>query len=343
MQNFLPFLLPLTIVVCALFGIFLGGYWVYAGFVFAYFIHPTLDIIFGKEEVEPPVPESSTAYNTLVWVYLPIQAFFLLTALALCSVRNFSTWEIVGIILSLGSVTGGLGITIAHELIHRKERWERGLGVGLLLLVNYAHFRVEHVFGHHKHVATPLDPATARKGEKVYFFLVRSTIQSWISAWKIESKRLQRRSFIHRMTKHRIIQYSVVQSLLCLGVYLLFGSVALLVYLAQSVIAFEILEAINYVEHYGLQRKEISPGVYEPVTELHSWDSRHKMTNWFLFNLGRHAHHHASPTVPYEKLRSGRTEHVLRHGYSTEMLLTLFGKNSDPESVKKANSRQEVK
>ena len=31
----------------------------------------------------------------------------------------------------------------------------------------YMHFAIEHVHGHHKNVATPVDPSSARKGEKL--------------------------------------------------------------------------------------------------------------------------------------------------------------------------------
>ncbi|WP_404326865.1 fatty acid desaturase [Aerophototrophica crusticola] len=65
-------------------------------------------------------------------------------------------------------VSGGIGINTAHELVHRRHAWERGLGVALLSLTLYAHFRIEHVHGHHRRVATPDDPATARLGEGVY-------------------------------------------------------------------------------------------------------------------------------------------------------------------------------
>ncbi|WP_404326867.1 fatty acid desaturase [Aerophototrophica crusticola] len=49
---------------------------------------------------------------------------------------------------------------------------------------------------------------------------------------------------------------------------------------------------MNYVEHYGLERRPTRPGAYEPVRPRHSWDSAHRLTNWTLFNLGLHADHH---------------------------------------------------
>ena len=46
-----------------------------------------------------------------------------------------------------------------------------------------------------------------------------------------------------------------------------------------------LLEIINYIEHYGLQRKEISPGVYEKVTIMHSWNAPYKFSNAIVFKL----------------------------------------------------------
>ena len=322
MRNLIPFTLALTVPVIAWFGIELGGPWVLSGFIFSFVIHPILDIISGKNhEVLEKGSVSGTAYSFILWFYFPLQILFLYKVLNLTSVNEFSPLALWGIILSAGAITGGLGINIAHELVHRRARWERGIGVGLLALVNYAHFRVEHVFGHHKHVSTPHDPASARKGESIYKFLVRSIVMSWISAWRIEAKRKP-------LHKNRLLHYIVLQSLLITASFFFFGVVGGVVYLGQSAVAILTLESINYIEHFGLERKELSPGVYEAVSELHSWDSSHRMTNWFLFNLGRHAHHHASPTVPYHELKTSKTDNQLKYGYSTEILLAYIGKNS---------------
>lgn len=306
----------------ALYGIDLGGFWVMSGFIFCFVIHPLLDLLSGKSDVVASENgEYGTLYSFLLWIYVPLQLVFLSVILYWVSTRSYSMLELLGIIVSTGAITGGLGITIAHELVHRRARWERGLGVALLAMVNYSHFRVEHVFGHHKHVATPLDPASARAGESIYTFLVRSIVMSFVSAWKIESKR---KTFL----KNRIVHYMAVSFILAAAVYSFLGLTSLMVFMGQSFIAILTLEAINYIEHFGLSREEIRPGVYAPVTELHSWDSTHRLTNWFLFNLGRHAHHHASPNVPYHELRASKTDNALKYGYSTEILLAFIGMNS---------------
>ena len=53
-------------------------------------------------------------------------------------------------------------------------------------------FMVEHLQGHHKNVATPLDPASAEKGQDVYTFGVKSIYNSFWDSWNIEAKRLNK-------------------------------------------------------------------------------------------------------------------------------------------------------
>ena len=322
MKRLFPHFLAYTMPLLAFWGISMGGLWIYSGFFFAFFIHPLLDFIFGKSEhVEVRKVEYQLIYNLLTWVYLPIQLilFHLIFINHLKSGPTF--FELFGIALSLGTISGAIGITLAHELIHRRHPIERGLGISLLLMVNYAHFRIEHVYGHHKHVGTPRDPATARRGENLYLFWIRSIIGGWLSAFNIERHRLGKRSFIF----NRIFIYTFLQLCLSVLIYFYYGETSLIVFMIQSFVAIITLETVNFIEHYGLERKEISHGKYEPVTALHSWDSRQKMTNWFLFNLGKHAHHHFSPTVPYEELETKISHRELKYGYSTHMVLAFFG------------------
>ena len=70
---------------------------------------------------------------------------------------------------AVGMSGGSIGITTAHELIHRQNKYMRGIGVLLLIVCCYGHFRIEHIYGHHRNVATREDPATARRGENFYF------------------------------------------------------------------------------------------------------------------------------------------------------------------------------
>ena len=67
---------------------------------------------------------------------------------------------------------------------------------------------------------------------------------------------------------------------------------------------FSLLEAVNYLEHYGLLRQKTASGRYERCAPVHSWNSDHIVTNLFLYHLQRHSDHHANPTRRYQTLRS---------------------------------------
>ncbi|TAG77162.1 MAG: alkane 1-monooxygenase, partial [Betaproteobacteria bacterium] len=101
----------------------------------------------------------------------------------------------IGFVVSLGVIGGILAINIAHELVHRNNKAERLMGGLLLASVCYGVFKVEHVRGHHLRVATPDDPATARRDESIYAFVPRAIFGVFHHAWRIEAESLQRRGF----------------------------------------------------------------------------------------------------------------------------------------------------
>ena len=75
-----------------------------------------------------------------------------------------------------------------------------------------------------------------------------------------------------------------------------------------------LLEGINYVEHYGLARREEAPGRYERVSARHSW---------LLINLARHADHHLIASRHYPALASRDQAPQLPAGYATMLILAL--------------------
>lgn len=95
-------------------------------------------------------------------------------------------------------------------------------------------------------------------------------------------------------------------------------------WLLQSVLAFSLLEMVNYIEHYGLQRRLLPSGHYERVTHLHSWNASHLVSNFFLFQLQRHSDHHESALRPYQVLRHFDESPQLPTGYTGMILLSLL-------------------
>src|SRR5262249_28065726 len=157
---------------------------------------------------------------------------------------------------STGLNSGISGIVVAHELIHRRARAWRAAGIGNLVMVNYAHFYIEHLKGHHRLVGTRGDPSTARPGETIYQYLLRSLPGQFVAALRIEADRLARRGRARFGPANFVVATTSVQVLIALAIGLGLGSRVLTAYLAQGAIAVLLLQAVNYLQHSGLERPE---------------------------------------------------------------------------------------
>lgn len=225
--------------------------------------------------------------------------------------------------VAMGTMAGVGGINIAHELLHRKARGDRALAELLMTWVCYPHFCVEHIAGHHRYVGTVRDPATARRGESVYRFVLRSVFGSFSEFWKRERRRCRSAGVFVLSLRNRRFRYAASVGLLAAVWVLVWGFGALGFWLAQSVIAVCMLEIINYVEHYGLEREMLPSGQPARVQAQHSWNSRARFSNWILFNLPLHADHHHSASKPYWELEARDGAPVFPAGYGTMLLLAL--------------------
>ena len=229
------------------------------------------------------------------------------------------TLSLVGHITAYGVSAGSLAINTAHELGHRREKHFQTLAQGLLVTSLYGQFYIDHNWGHHKHVATPEDPSSARRGESVYAFWVRSVLGVWRSAWALDAPRMA-----------RLLVWEIVLLMSIAWV----ETAALLPFVAASVVGFLLLETVNYIEHYGLTRKKLSDLRYETATPVHSWNSNHPMGRFLLFELTRHSDHHASPHKEYPSLQHHDEAPQMPAGYPAMMLLSLvpplFYKVVDP-------------
>lgn len=260
-----------------------------------------------------------------VLLYLIVIVQWSLLFLFLWRLSNWSggTWELVGNVVSMGILCGIYGINVAHELGHRKKRWERDLARALLLTSLYMHFIIEHNRGHHTRVATPEDPASARYGETVYAFWIRSGVFSWISAWKIEAARLRKAGLRPYGAHNEMLHAMAWQAGLLILIGTAFGMLPLVGFIGAAVLGMLLLETVNYIEHYGLRRIRSSGGTYGRVQHVHSWNSDHVLGRLMLFELTRHSDHHWKASKKYQTLNSLPTGPQLPTGYPGMMLLSL--------------------
>ena len=325
---FLVFMLPALLVLGLELAAASSSPWAFAwtGFalVFTFGAIPVLDAI---TKVNTRNPDERQGHRRmfdiplLAWV--PVQLATTIYVIARLAGGDFDAATVVTTTLSLGVINGAGGINIAHELMHRKTRLHRASAEILMTSVSYTHFCIEHVLGHHRNVATPEDPATSRLGESFYRFYPRTLLGGLASAWRLERARCRGRQIPWASLRDRRTRYLLVLAACYLGIGLALGPLALGLFIAQGVVAFSLLEAINYIEHYGLQRRRLASGRYERVRPEHSWNSAHRVSNWYLFNLARHSDHHYLASREYDRLRHQPAAPQLPSGYAAMVLLAL--------------------
>ncbi len=317
LMQILRFLLPLVLVIGPFYCLDHGA--AYISLVIIFGVLPILDALIGAQpEWSEPVQANAGQrglYRWMPWLIVPV--LYALVAWGVWKAPSLTGWQVFWLSLSIGTATGGIGITTAHELGHRPQKAERFLSQLLLVLVGYGHFFVEHNRGHHARIGTRDDPATARRDETVYAFWLRSLWFSFAHAVHLERMRRdhQGQSVVH----DRVWQLTLASIAFAMLAWMLGGWIGLALFLGQALMAVLLLETVNYLEHYGLTREK-----GQKVTHVHSWDCNAFLSNSFLFNLERHADHHAHPERPYEALRPTADSPQLPQGYTAMILLSLL-------------------
>jgi alkane 1-monooxygenase len=261
--------------------------------------------------------------QVVTWSVVPVQLAVISYGCYWVTTHEVTNFEFFGMAWAVGIYAGGIGITVGHELCHKNSAFERFCGRLLMCSTSYGHFYIEHTMGHHKMVATDNDPATARCGENFYAFLPRVVFGELASAIHLENDRIHNKGlpFWH----HEIPYYFGASIAMCYAFGALFGPEAKSMFLAQSAVAILLFESVNYLEHYGLERRrDAKTGEYETVKPQHSWDSPAKVTNMFLFKLQRHADHHAHAGKRFQTLQAYDSSPQLPSGYTTMIFLALF-------------------
>lgn len=320
------YLVPLSVII----GYVLGGFFIFLTPFFVFIVVPLLDLVFG-DNYENPDPdqeeqlEKRKSFRIFTWLSMPISLGLVIWGAFVVSMGGLSFIEFLGFTISVGISSGILGINASHEMQHRvNHNFEPILARFTLLASLYIHWGLEHITGHHRWVATPEDPATAKKNQSFYNFWPQTVFGSLKSAWKFEKNRLQHQDQKYVFWKNRVLHYLVYEILFLIILTIFFGFLGLIFFLLQSLIAITLLEIINYIEHYGLLREKSPDGTYERVKPHHSWNSSKRLTNWFLFNLQRHSDHHYKPGRRYQLLRHHDEAPQLPTGYAGMVLIALI-------------------
>lgn len=296
---------------------------------FLFVLLPLADYAIGHDP-DNPTPEAAVALEGEVWfkvmtlAAVPAQGAVLLWSGQHLAEAGFGPVGIAGWLVSQGIVGGVLAINVAHELIHKDTRLERFAGGLLLTSVGYHSFKVEHVRGHHVHVSTPEDASSARFGQSLWHFLPRALARNTGNAWKLEAQRLAKLGKPWWSAQNELLRWSALWLAFAAGFGGWLGGLGLAYFVVQGFIAACALEIINYIEHYGLERRKLGEGRYERTTHLHSWNSDYLLSNLLLFHLQRHSDHHETARRRYQALLHHPDSPQLPGGYAAMFVLALF-------------------
>ncbi len=317
--------LPLTVAVAFSFR----GLWTFLPVIYVFGVIPIVELLFNPVHSNVSIEEEEKLlgqqrYDFLLYLILPIQWGFVYWFLMIQYEGGISFTERIGLVTGMGMLSGAMAINVAHELGHRRNWYERLMAKTLLLSSLYNHFFIEHNRGHHRYVGTPSDPATARYNETIFAFWFRSIWGQYINAWRLEFKRLNSSKPLQRIVNNEMYWYLAVQIGLCIGITMVFDVQTTFFFIGSAGVGILLLETVNYIEHYGLQRNRVSEMRYERVLPMHSWNSDHQIGRALLFELSRHSDHHYLATRKYQILRYHKDSPQMPTGYPGMMLLALF-------------------
>ncbi|MBE7439403.1 MAG: alkane 1-monooxygenase [Spirochaetales bacterium] len=309
-------------------SLLLGGVWSWIPPLFIFGVVPLLETMprLARAQRNLEAAEEARQARRVIYDDLLVLAIVLHVALVvmlLLKARQAgSIAELSSAIIATGLACGIYGINVAHELGHRPDKLSRFWARLGLYSSLYSHFMIEHNLGHHRNVATPEDPASARQGEGLYAFWVRSISMSYVSAWRIMLRRLRERGHGFWSLQNTLLLDHLAQASLLAAIWLFLGNTALLAFALAALLGILLLETVNYIEHYGLVRQRQGQR-YESVKPAHSWNSNHLIGRLVLFNLPRHSDHHARASRKYQVLRHFEESPQLPAGYPAMLILAL--------------------
>lgn len=321
---------PLSAIAALYFAVLLAETWAYWFYPIAvYGLIPVLDKWVGvdlsnRTADQEKLLNCSTLYALGLYSYLPVLLSLIAYGAWIIATQDVSLLAALGIASTVGMSTG-VGFINSHELVHRRTSMDKWLAKIVQAPTLYGHhFSVYHTKFHHRHVATPDDPTSARFGESYWRYLPRAVVGGVRAAWKVETEQYRsKRGLIGNLAKNECVHAWGLSVAFVAVFCFVFGWIVIPYLIYQAVYAILLLEGVNYMQHYGLLRKQEN-GRYEKCGPQHSWDSNHLIVSLYIYQLQRHADHHANPGRRYPVLRYHKETPQLPASYVTMVFLALI-------------------
>ncbi len=296
-----------------------GGWYAVSNLFFSLVVLGIIDALNPQLFSNQHSGSQDTIPDMILWLHVLLQPVCVGTFVYAIVKQIHDDHTVFAMALSMSVYTGSGAIVVAHELIHRKNLMSQLAGKFLLFTAGNFYFFIEHLRVHHKWVGTERDPATAKRGQSVYGFFVSSSLGQIHGAWKLETERCRKEGkhpygFSNYMIRQFVFHLVFDVCLIFIACWL-----AWIAWLVHCIMANFLLEYVNYIEHYGLERNE-----NERATELHSWQSDRFISRFMLIDLSRHADHHNHAAKPYHTLDTYNTSPVLPGGYASLIFPALL-------------------
>ena len=306
----IKYLLAPSLILVTFFGVLAGGLLSWIG-VALLGVGVVVDTVLRRQasssmHKDDGTTKASPAFQNMV-MYFMLPVFVLLQLALAWRVNGFmtgvpvevtSTWfklipvysgitslDLIGAVLSTG-IFAGIGIIYGHELSHCKgfafiiSRMTMGLS-------GSAHFCYAHVYNHHLELASEDDPATAPRGRTIYGHYLLSFLGQSKFVFNMEKERLSRMGVSFISWQNRWIRGYLMSIPSAVLFFMAGGWIGIAALATVWVISNFELEALNYLEHYGLVRVKD-----QPIDYRHNWDNNTLFTSWFFIEIGRQADHH---------------------------------------------------
>jgi alkane 1-monooxygenase len=271
---------------------------------------PVADELIGRREAPYTGPTSAE----IRWLLL---ALLVVVTYSLFRVARFESW--VAVVLagaSSGYVLGTIGIPGAHELGHRRAWFDRLLGETILACIGYGHYRVAHSL-HHFRACLPDDPATAWREESLWGFFPRYFRGIWQDANEAAAR-------MRGYNRHRPALLLGLSALIVCLVGVGFGLKGLVFWMVQGIVGLFLIASVDYIQHWGLKRKPLADGRYEPTNPSHTWESPFWLSERMTFNMTRHNFHHLAPSKKSCHLERVPTAPQMPFSYGTMVVVAAI-------------------
>ncbi len=311
--------LSLTPAVCVILGNVNGGWFVWLNTVYILIILALLEWVIPSIKSQNHTPKTDSYPNLILLMHVCSQLLCIVSFFYGFTEGKLTGVDALGAAISMGINSGSSAIVAAHEFIHRKSKINQWLGKLLLFTAGNFYFFIEHLRVHHKWVGTEKDAASAKRGQHLYAFFIKSGAGQLTGAIKLENERLVSMGKSIYTLEHYVFRQFVQHLILDVIIVVTIGWLALFWYVIHCIVANFLLEYVNYIEHYGLERD-----LHTKVTEVHSWQSDSPISRFLLIDLSRHADHHYYASKPYHTLLSHEKSPELPAGYAGMFLIAAI-------------------